>query len=203
MTQALLYDENEILFKVASGDQKAFTILVDNYWNKVYSHALAYTKSSSRAQEITQDVFLKIWYKRKSLPEIRDFKNYLFILSRHHIISAMRKKLGDFTCNDLLETPEGTLIPDQQLEYKETWNLILEGIEKLPTARKAIFKMSRLEGLSYEDIAEKRNISKNTVKEHIVLALNFLRTYIHLYRNLPVIFTYLLIIFKNTFPPLK
>lgn len=76
MDQDLQYNESELLAKVSSGDQKAFTVLVDQYWNKVYSHALAYSKSVSRAQEITQDVFLKVWHKRKGLTEVMDFKSY-------------------------------------------------------------------------------------------------------------------------------
>ncbi|MEP7251615.1 MAG: RNA polymerase sigma-70 factor [Ginsengibacter sp.] len=187
MDQDLAYNESELLAKVASGDQKAFTVLVDHCWNKVYSHALAYSKSVSRAQEITQDVFLKVWHKRGVLTEVRDFKSYLFILGRHLIISSMRKKLESLTGEDLLEEREDAYTPDRQLEYKETWNRIQEGIEKLPAVRKGIFKMSRLEGLSYEEIARSSNISKNTVKEHIVLSLNFLRTYIYFNKDYPVI----------------
>ncbi len=187
MDQDLPYNESELLAKVASGEQKAFTVLVDYYWNKVYSHALAYSKSVSRAQEITQDVFLKVWHKREGLTEVRDFKSYLFILGKRHIISSMRKKLESLTAEDLLDEREDVYNPDGQLEYKETWNRIQEGIEKLPAVRKGIFKMSRFEGLSYEEIATSRNISKNTVKEHIVLALNFLRTYIYFNKDYPVI----------------
>lgn len=188
MDKNLTYNESELLAKVASGDQKAFTVLVDHYWNKVYSHALAYSKCVSRAQEITQDVFLKVWHKREGLTQVRDFKSYLFILGKHHIISSIRKKLESLTAEDLLEEREDVYTPDRQLEYKETWNRIQEGIEKLPAVRKGIFKMSRLEGLSYAEIATSRNISKNTVKEHIVLSLNFLRTYIYLNKDYPIIF---------------
>ncbi len=187
MVQGSTYNESELLIQIASGEQKAFTVLVDNYWNKVYSHALAYSKSVTRAQEITQDIFLKVWHKREALTEVRDFKSYLFILGKRHIISSMRKKLESLTGEDLLETREDIHIPDQQLEYKETWNRILEGIEKLPAVRKVIFKKSRLEGLTYEEIAESSHISKNTVKEHIVLALNFLRTYIYFNKDYPII----------------
>ena len=187
MVQGSTYNESELLIQVASGEQKAFTVLVDYYWNKVYSHALAYSKSVTRAQEITQDIFLKVWHKREALTEVRDFKSYLFILGKRHIISSMRKKLESLTGEDLLETREDIHIPDQQLEYKETWNRILEGIEKLPAVRKVIFKKSRLEGLTYEEIAESSHISKNTVKEHIVLALNFLRTYIYFNKDYPII----------------
>lgn len=179
-----LYDEKALLLSVANSDQKAFTRLVDLYWNKVYGHALAYAKSSPRAQEITQDVFLQVWNKREALKEVRDFKNFLFILGRNQIVSALRKKLDDLSSHDPVETPEDVLLPDQQLEYKQAHNKIMEAIEKLPPTRKTVFKMSRLEGMTYEEIGQKLNISRNTVKEHIILALNFIRTYLHSHGDL-------------------
>ncbi len=197
MLDDLPNDESNMLLLVASGNQKAFTLLVDTYWNQVYCHSLAYTKSSQQAQEITQDIFLKVWNKRENLNEVKNFKNYLFILSRNQIITAVRKRLEELVEYDMLDASEVLLVPDQQLEYKETWSKILEGIEKLPPARKIIFKMSRLEGLSYEDIATKLNISKNTVKEHIVLSLNFLRTYLRLHRHLISLFILLVQILKK------
>jgi len=188
-----LYDERALLDLVAGGDQKAFTRLVDLYWNKVYSHALAYAKSSPRAQEITQDVFLQVWNKREALKEVFDFKNFLFILGRNQIVSSMRKKLIELSGRDPVETPESVLLPDQQLEYKQAHAMIMEAIEQLPATRKTVFKLSRLEGMTYEEIAQKMSISKNTVKEHIVLGLNFIRTYVHTHGDLIVLFLFSLL----------
>lgn len=173
------YDERSLLHAVAEGDQKAFTRLVDLYWNRVYSHALAYTKSAPRAQEITQDIFVKIWKKRDTLREINDFAAFLFILGKHQLISAMRKKLETTTELDPLELFEGSLPPDQQLEYKQAYDTILNAIDQLPPKRKTVFKLSRFEGLSHEEIATTMGISRNTVKEHIVQSLNFIRNYLH------------------------
>jgi RNA polymerase sigma-70 factor (ECF subfamily) len=177
-------DEKALLGLIAGGDQKAFTKLVDLYWNKVYSHALAYVKSSPRAKEITQDVFLRLWNKKEALNEVVDFKSFLFVLGKNQIISAMRKKLEDLTNNDFLETPEDVLLPDKQLEFKEEYLRILEAIDQLPPTRKLVFRLSRLEGMTYDEIAAELHISRNTVKEHIVLALNFLRTYLHVDKGL-------------------
>jgi RNA polymerase sigma-70 factor (family 1) len=178
------YDEKLLLDLVSRSDQKAFTRLVDLYWNKVYSHALAYAKSSPRAQEITQDVFLQVWNKRETLRDVNDFKNFLFIFSKNQIISSMRKKLDDLTGKDPVEMPEDILIPDRQLEYKQAHNKVMEAIEDLPPTRKIVFQLSRLEGLTYDEISQRLNISRNTVKEHIVLALSFIRTYIHTHGDL-------------------
>jgi RNA polymerase sigma-70 factor (family 1) len=187
------YSERELLDLVARGDQKAFTKLVDLFWNKVFGHALAYTKSSPRAQEITQDVFLHVWNKRLALLEVKDFKKFLFILGRNQIISSMRKKLDELTGKDPVETVEETLVPDLQLEYKQAHNKIMEAIEKLPPTRKLVFKMSRIEGMTYDQISQHLNISRNTVKEHIVLGLSFIRTYIHTHGDLTVLFLFSLL----------
>lgn len=175
MATHTIQSEKELLLRTAGGDEQAFTLLVDLYWNKVYSHALAYTKKQVAAQEITQDIFLNIWHKRLRLPEVTNFSNYLFIAGKHQIISFMRQNLEETQCLEDAFFQETTLQPDLQLNYKEAYESLLTAIEKLPPARRQVFKMSRLEGLSYEEISQKLNISRNTIKEHIVKSLNFLR----------------------------
>lgn len=178
-----IYDEKECLNRIALGDQLAFRSLVDEFWRKVYGHALSYAKSSSLAQEITQDIFLKLWQQRLKLPEVQNFRTYLFVLGRNHIISAMRKNLSTVQLpleNVLLED---VLLPDQQLQWKDAERWLQRAVEALPPARKKVFKMSRYEGKSHDAIAEELGISKNTVKQHIVLALNSLRAHMKNYND--------------------
>jgi RNA polymerase sigma-70 factor (ECF subfamily) len=145
------------------------------HWNRIYSHALAFLKSSICAQEITQDIFLHIWNKRDKLSNIENFNNYFFILGRNRIISAMRKKLTKPFVEVSLNQVEEIYYPDRQLETKQTWEFLVKGIEELPPTRKIVFKMSRLEGLSYKKIASQLHISKNTLKDNLSLLLTQLR----------------------------
>jgi RNA polymerase sigma-70 factor (ECF subfamily) len=143
----------------------------------VYTQANVYLRSAALAQEITQDVFIKIWATRERLPQVNNFSAYLFIVTRNELISALRKKgLEQTNLSETLE--ESGWIPDQQLQYKESYKLLLEAIEALPPGRRTVFKLSRLEGLSYDEIARQLDISRNGVKDHIVKALLFLRTYL-------------------------
>ncbi|GAO43012.1 putative RNA polymerase ECF-type sigma factor [Flavihumibacter petaseus NBRC 106054] len=163
------------LHAASEGDQNAFTIILRHYWVKVYTQAITYLKSAELAQEVTQDVFMKIWAGRDRLPGIENFSGYLFIVARNELISALRKKKDSTTgFTDNLE--ETLLRPDKQLQYKEFHQRILGLIDKLPPVRKKVFTMSRLEGKSYEEIALELDISRNGVKDHIVRALNFLRS---------------------------
>ena len=172
-----LHNEQELIRLVAANEEGAFTSLLRHFWNKVYTQANVYLKSATLAQEITQDVFLKVWTARTNLLGINNFSSYLFIITRNEIISTLRKKGREqITPPDTLQ--EDGWIPDLQLQYKESYKLLLDGIEALPPVRSQVFKMSRLEGLTYDEIAARLNISRNGVKDHIVKALLFLRTYV-------------------------
>lgn len=168
----------DLLLRLTGSDQTAFKALVDIYWTKVYGHALAYSKSLPLAEELTQDVFMDVWNSRDKLSSIENFDNYLFIIARNRIFKVIRKKLDETVGTDKVELEEDMWIPDQQMEFRETYSLILKGIEEMPPVRRQVFRMSRFEGMSYEDISQQLNISRNTVKEHIVKALNFLRNYL-------------------------
>ena len=168
-----------MLIGVAAGNEEAFSRLVNLYRNKVFSHALTFVKSYEEAEEITQDIFVKVWANRHRLSEVKDFKNYLFILGRNHLVSAIRKKVMDTTSNGDEEDIPGTLLlPDTQVEYKETYRHLINGLDRLPPQQKAVFTLSRMENLSHAEISERLGISKRTVKFHLVHALNFLREYL-------------------------
>ncbi|HVK49795.1 MAG TPA: RNA polymerase sigma-70 factor [Pseudobacter sp.] len=176
---------------IAAGDTVAFHRLVDEYWKKVYGHAMSYMKSPRNAQELTQDVFVKLWQQRAQLTDIEHFKSYLFILSRNQIISAIRKKLRETTLDEDFDIPEDLSQPDRQLQYKEVVQWINKGIEALPPMRQQVFRMSRMQGMTHEEIAEQLGIARNTVKQHIVLALNSLREYLRQYTDIaPVLLAF-------------
>lgn len=173
-----LNNESCLLRAVADGDQHAFRSLVEAYWSRVFGNTLALVKSTMIAQELTQDIFLKIWTHREKLATVDSFVHYIYVVGRNQVISAMRKKVSETVSVDDEDLAEDLFLPDLQFELKETYNLIWEGVEHLTPQQKLVFKMSRQQGLSHEDIAARLNLSKNTVKVHMVAALNALRVYI-------------------------
>ena len=168
-------DERQLLAAIAAGDEKAFRIMVEAYWSRVYYNTLTLVKSPATAQDLTQDIFLKIWLQRDKLSEVESFKSYIYVVGRNQVINALRKKIVETAAADTLALREDLLMPDLQLEGKDAYRVLMEGVERLTPQQKLIFKMSRIEGLSHEDIARKLGLSKNTVKVHMVIALNFLR----------------------------
>lgn len=136
--------------------------------------ALLYIKSPQAAQDIVQDVFLKIWIQKENLLLIREFKPYLFVTARNIIISSLRNKVFHEYLNDDEQQEESILLPERKLLFKESVRLLREAVGMLPQQQQMAYKLSR-EGMSYEEIAQQMGISRLTVRNHISKALDYLR----------------------------
>lgn len=144
----------------------------------VYRHLLLYLKNAHAAQELAQDVFMIIWKNREKLAGMENFAGYLYVITRNKSIKAMQEIL-----TNMEEPPEDmvqTLLqqPESAAEYKDLQRILYEGIDSMPARRKQVFTLSRVEQLSYKEIADQLNISTNAVKFHIIEGLVFLRTFI-------------------------
>lgn len=176
-----IYSLNELAGLVADGDEMAFTAIVSRLWRNCYFHALTYTQSPQKAEEITQDIFLQVWKHRSQLKEIVDFDHWFKVVARNKIISALRGKLQEMAGWDTVEettTIERLLLPDLQAEYRESYQILLRGIALLPEKRREVFRLSRLEGKSNLEIAQQLNIHPVTVAQYLAKSLAFLKTYL-------------------------
>lgn len=190
MSDSFLHKEKDIFQQIAESDHDAFTRLVDQYWNNLYGQAMAYLKDSHKAQDIVQEVFLIIWKNRNSLANIERPQHYLYTMAKNRILSEFRKKL-------LIPIPDGIeqvqrapdSPADEQLATKQLLELAQVVIDQMPPQRRAVFELSRQEGLKYEEIAARLGISRETVKGHMVKALAQMRTFMrHALRLLVQIF---------------
>lgn len=178
-----LYDDTALFKKVALGDETAFRTLFDRYWDTVYGVALALTKSASMADEMAQDVFVKLWLKRDKLAAVVNFEGYLFMVARNHIFNTFRKKiqLASFT-DHLLDYAAGHVAaadtPDKRLLCRELETLVAKAVDQLSPQQRSVYCMSRQQGLSQEEIADALDISRHTVKSHMNKALHLIRNYL-------------------------
>jgi RNA polymerase sigma-70 factor (ECF subfamily) len=173
-----LHNEKEILFLVSKGDEHAFSKIVKYYSAIIYTHALTYIKNAVQAEEITQDIFLSLWQRREELNHISNFQGYLYAMVRNRTISEFRKKILELNSKPVDELESLSPGPADSVEMRELLEILMRGIQKLPTRRKQVFTMSRFDGMSYNEIAKNLGISKSSVNQHIVEALVFLRTYL-------------------------
>ncbi|MBE7170860.1 MAG: RNA polymerase sigma-70 factor [Williamsia sp.] len=169
------YNSNYLVRQVATGDEDAFRQLFYLYWDNIYSVAFTFIRSQVVAEELVQDIFLKVWIKREQLLSVDNFDNYLFIIARNHIYNELRKKTGT---QPLPAETENNLSPDQQLLLKETGQIIDEAVKQLPPQQRTVFELSRYEGLDQASIASRMGVSRLTVKSHMNKALHFIRAYL-------------------------
>jgi RNA polymerase sigma-70 factor (ECF subfamily) len=177
LQSSITYTENEILHQIAKGDESAFRLLFDEHWQNIYGVAYMLTKSAPMAEDMVQEIFMKLWIKREQFPEVENFRNYLFITARNHIFNELKRRSADILFTDHLseyfldikETPEKKLL------QKEAEQIIGEIIERLPQQQKMIYRLSREEGLSRNEMAERLGIAPNTVRNHLTRALEMIR----------------------------
>jgi RNA polymerase sigma-70 factor (family 1) len=179
-----------LLLRTSEGDENAFAQLFKAYYNLLADYILRITESRQLTQEIVQDVFLKIWINRHSLAAIDCFKAYLLVVARNHAFNCLkqmareksRKKEWEHTVLQL------ALHAEDEPRGKDTGQLIDEAVELLPPQQKNVYILSRREGIPQETIAKKLNISHQTVKKHMVLALRFVRNHLRSNTNLFLLF---------------
>lgn len=166
-----------MLHQLASGDEIAFRQLYDNYWQNIYQVAFMFTKSVDLAEDMVQDVFMKLWIKREELVKVENLRSYLFIIARNHIFNELRKRTTDVSFTNHLheyfcETKE---TPEQKLLQRESEQIMDRIIEHLPQRQRIIYQLSREEGLSRNEIAGRLGIAPNTVRNHLARALEMIR----------------------------
>lgn len=187
--QKELADEKLILAKIAKGDQQAFGILFNFYRNKVYGYALNILQEDTAAEEIVQDVFIKLWIKRKTLLTIENFGGFLRTTTRNETLNALKKiaseqKNYQIANQNTSDIDSGT---ENEIQFRETKKLLDSAIEKLPPQQKLIYNLCHIEGLKQRDVAEKLNLSPLTVKTHLRDAVKSIKNYLMLHDEIKAV----------------
>ena len=157
-------------------DQLAFQELFRHFFPGLLSFAEAYMKNRVFAEEVVEDVFIKLWENRKTLPAIRNLNYYLYVAVKHAAINYLEKNRRQpalFSIDQLEEsvlcfrqTPEDLLISEELL--KEITSII----NSLPPQCRLIFRLVKEEGLKYREVAELLNVSAKTVENQMSIAFH-------------------------------
>lgn len=169
--------ESELLVQVATGDQKAFAELFERYQALVYDFSSRLTRSKIQAEEIVQNVFIRIWLKRAHLVNIENFGAYLNRATRNHSYTAL-KKIAAQTLREVELTGQvitGGTDAEHLLLYNDSAKILKTAVDSLPPQRKLVYELCHEQGLKYEEAAAKLNISPGTVHTHMKLALKAIR----------------------------
>lgn len=172
-----IHNEQDLLVRIAGGDEHAFTILYKKYWPILYLHAHRMLGDEKMAEDAVQETFTWFWQNAPMI-DLKSYpSSYLYGAVRNHVLNLMRhQKVKAGYANQLSAfLKEGHEAVDEELAYKELVRLIESEIDKMPPRMKEVFNLSRTDLLSHHQIAEMLNISESTVREHIKRALRQLR----------------------------
>ncbi|WP_051691706.1 MULTISPECIES: RNA polymerase sigma factor [Pedobacter] len=170
----------ELLLQLRNGDESAFAEIYNQYRSKIFVYAASLCKSTDLAQEIVQEVFIRIWQKREQINTDLHFGAYIKKITLNHVLNHLKKVAREKVLQQELFGYIETLrnSTEESLLEKELLKTYDEAIENLPPQKKLIYQMSRTQDLTHDEIAQKLNISKNTVKNHMVEATRFIRNYV-------------------------
>jgi len=179
--QKELTDEKLILDKISGGDQQAFGSLFNFYKNKVYGYALSILQSEIQAEEIVQDVFIKLWIKRAQMSDIDNFGGFLRTLVKNDTLNALKKIANEQKQHQIIQLEHSDIDfgTEDSIQFKETKQILALAIEKLPPQQKLVYNLCNVEGLKQKDVAEKLNISTSTVKTHLRDAVKSIKFYLN------------------------
>lgn len=148
-----------------------------HYWPQVYGTSLHLTKSPEQAKDLAQDLFLKLWENRTKLAEVSNVAAYLYTSSRNLVIDYQRKKVFNADNVDYLIQffTSSDTTAQQKLEYRELEEALAAAVNTLPDKTKEVFRLSRYEGLSHDEIAQQLGISVHSSRTYITRALAEIR----------------------------
>ncbi|WP_428329402.1 RNA polymerase sigma factor [Mucilaginibacter sp.] len=172
-------DSNSI-HELIAGNESVFTMIYELYSEKVYRLAFRFLKDKEQSEEIVQETFIKFWLSREKLDPEGNIWLYLFVIAKRLSLNALRQicKSTNLTEKLLHYMAEEHNITEEEVFVRDLEQYADKIIDKLPRQQKLVFRLSRMEGLTYKEIAEQQNISPNTVKNHMIEALKTLRAHL-------------------------
>lgn len=169
--------QQQTLGRLQQGDREAFDVVFYTFEPRIFSFALKLTHHQEDARELVQEVFLKVWEKRESIDAQANFEGFLFTMAKNLIYNRARHRVYEMKYREEIRMGSNLAesVTEQMLEASELEDIIEAACKKLPPVRREVFMMSRHQGLSHSEIANKMDTSTSNIKNHIFKALVFLK----------------------------
>ncbi|MDX2432500.1 MAG: RNA polymerase sigma-70 factor [Bacteroides sp.] len=167
----------DIIRLIKQGNKEVFERIFEEYSPKIYHFSLSYLNNTVEAEELVQDVFLKLWDKRETLDHTKNLKAYIYKVAINTIYDVLRRRNVENAFKDFANSSYETSSDNtwHTIIYEEMQAKLDLLVNQFPEQRKKIYKLSKEKGLSNDEIALKLKISKRTVENQLYRAISFLK----------------------------
>ncbi len=177
------YSEIELAVALAAGSKDAFDTIYLLYNRPVYANIFKMVCEPQQAEDLLQEVFLALWENRCSIHNNKSVAGWLFVVSYNKAASFLKKRLKESMM--MTEWPDGfepavQYTDDEETLYEAQLEILQDAVDKLPSQKRKVFRLCRLEGKSYEEVAELLDISVSSVKDYLKQATRLVKTHISL-----------------------
>lgn len=191
---SIFEEEFLLLQKIAGGDTEAFARIFHYYHPIIYTFSLPILKSETLAEEVVQEVMLKLWRMGERAAEIKTLDAFLKVAARNKAVDVLRRQYVRTKKNAeqaALWGKSGNFTEEKVL-LQEALSLLAQAVDRLPTQQRTVYHLSVNEGVKIEQIADQLKLKPQTVKTHLKLARKNLRAYMSKYTDMTIV----LILFK-------
>lgn len=177
MTTTTHFNDCKLLGDLASGDVAGFKMVYDKFNKKIYTVVLKMLKSTVLSEEVTQEVFLKLWHHQQMFNDADHLEAWLRTTARNLSLNTFRKTILEKKLSEeaYRQFRESQNVTEEAILLHDARKQLDAAIERLPPQQREIYILCQQEGLKYEEVAQKLNISVNTVKTHMKRALASVR----------------------------
>jgi RNA polymerase sigma-70 factor, ECF subfamily len=166
-----------MVVRLKNGDKLAFELIFNEFSRKLYYFTLGYVHSQAEAEEIIQNVFVSLWENRDMLSEEFPIRSYLYKVTVNHIYNYFKHRLvrRRYIENIILEGAETDHEPVQNIISSDLEDMVRKIVGELPLRQRVIYRLSRVDGLSHAEIAQRLGLSVRSVENQIYRALKYIR----------------------------
>ncbi|HHT29138.1 RNA polymerase sigma-70 factor [Petrimonas mucosa] len=170
-------EEQILIRQLKRGEMGSYEIIFHRYYSLYFQFAKGMLKDEQAAEDILQNVFMKIWMKRERLNENQSIRNYIYVLTKREILNHFRLKYHSqvILTEEIRQFDMADKHKIQELDYHELRETVQQVIDCMPPRRRDIYCMSRLKSIPNKEIAQQLGISIRTVEKHLELALQTFR----------------------------
>lgn len=191
MEENYSYEKRQVL-RIIQGDEEAFREAFYQYKDRLFSYCCRFTKSEELAEEIVHDALLKVWTERQRLDPGRSFVGYLYTITRNMALNFLKKSASEA---GLREKARIRFIhwhneTEEMLYHADLVQMTNQAVGQLPPQQQRIYRMSRDQQMTHEEIAQRLDISRHTVRNHIIKALQAIKSYLRLHADISFLLLY-------------